>query len=87
MLEGPKDCLNLHETFLVIFFELSERELTQKTQFSSIENLDTFCSHIDTWWQLVSLSKSEYLTPPIQMELSKNQKAFAQISCALPESA
>ena len=33
MLNGPKDCLNLHGTYLVIFFHLSERKLARKILF------------------------------------------------------
>ena len=33
MLNGPKDCLNLHGSVFVILFDLSEEKLAQKTLF------------------------------------------------------
>ena len=33
MLKGPKDCLNLHVSVFVIYFDYSERKAAQKILF------------------------------------------------------
>ena len=49
-------------------------------------NLETVCYYIDSWWQVLSLSISECLKQPIQMQLSRNQKTFSEFFFAFAES-
>ena len=83
--KGSERLLKSAPPFLVIFFDISERQLARKILLSSILNLDTFCEHINTRWQLISLNKSECLRPPIQMHLSQNQKKISEFFSAFPE--
>ena len=62
------------------------RNQLQNFFFSSIWNLETVCWHLDTQWQVLSHNQSECLMQPIQMQLSQNQKIFAQFFSAFPES-
>ena len=56
MLKGLKHCINLHGSIFVWFFDHSERKSA-----GSIWNSETVCEHIDTRWQVFSLSKSEWV--------------------------
>ena len=62
------------QSFCQIFWELWKKNQLENFYVSSIWNLQTFCEHIDTQWKLFSLNKSECLTQPIQMQLSKIEK-------------
>ena len=50
----------------------------EKFGFGSIWNHEIVCSDIDTRWQEFSLSKSECLTEPIEMQISPNRKTFSE---------
>ena len=54
--------------------------------FSSMWHLETVCKDIDTQSQAFSFSRSEYLTQPIQMQLSPNQKNFSECFSSFPQS-
>ena len=53
----------------------------EKVSLSNMENLRTVCEHIDCRSQ-VSLLNRDKLRQPIQMQLSKKQKAFSEFSAA-----
>ena len=76
MLKCPKDCLNLHDSLLSNFLITLKGNQEQKFCFSCIWNLETVSQHIDTRWQVFSLSKREFLMKPIQMLSSRNQNSF-----------
>ena len=62
--------------FLSYFLSTMKEKQVQKICFSGIWNLQTVCQHIDTQWRAFSLSKSESLTQPIQMQLYQIKKYF-----------
>ena len=74
MLKAPKHWLILQRSIIVIFFDRSEIE---KFCLSIIWNHGTVCYHTDTRSKVFSLSKSECLTQPVQMQLSKSRKVFS----------
>ena len=80
MLKGRKHCLNMHKSIFVIFLCTLKGYQVEKLCFSSIWNSEIVCYHIDTRWQVFSLSKCECLTEPIQMQLSQNLRLLAQFS-------
>ena len=87
ILKGLKHCLHLHRSIFVIFFDNSERKSAPKTIFLKyLKSWDCF-QNIDTRWEVFSLSKSECLTQPIQMQLSNNQKKCSEFFSSFPESA
>ena len=87
MLKVPKDCLNLHGSIFVIFFDNFEKNQLEKFCFLSIWILETVCKHTQTRWQVFSLVKSKCLTQSIQMQLSQNQKVFSLFFATFTESA
>ena len=87
MLKVPKDCLNLHGSIFVIFFDNFEKNQLEKFCFLSIWILETVCKHTQTWWQVFCLVKSKCLTQSIQMQLSQNQKVFSLFFATFTESA
>ena len=67
------------QQFCHIFLITLKGNQLHKLCFSSIWNLDTIWKHkkhIDTRWEVFSVSKSECLTEPIQMLLSPNQNTL-----------
>ena len=80
MLKGRKHCLNMHKSIFVIFLCTLKGYQVEKLCFSSIWNSEIVCYHIDTRWQVFSLSKCECLAEPIQMQLSQNLRLLAQFS-------
>ena len=50
---------------------------SEKVCLSNMQNLQTVCEHIDCWFQF-SLLNRDKLTEPIQMQLSKKEKAFSE---------
>ena len=72
--------------FLSDFLINVKENRPEHIRFSSIWNLETVCKHIDTHSDAFSLSKSEYLTQPIQMQLSLNQKMFSEFFSSFPQS-
>ena len=78
MLNGPKHCWNLHGSIFLRFLITLKKNQLEKIFLSSMWNLDTVCYYIDSWWQVLSLSISECLKQPIQMQLSRNQKIFSE---------
>ena len=86
MLRGQKHCLNQYGSILSYFIISMKKNQLEKFSLSSIWNLETVRLHIDTRWKVFSLSKSECLTQPIQMQLSPNQKLFSEFFSPFPKS-
>ena len=81
MTKGLEDCLNLQGRFLSYFYTNLTGNQLGKFCFCSTRNFETVCQHIDTRWQVFSLSKSECLTSPIQMQLPQIKKIFSIFFC------
>ena len=64
--------------FLSNFLISLKENRPEHSCFSSMWHLETVCKDIDTQSQAFSFSRSEYLTQPIQMQLSPNQKIFCE---------
>ena len=64
---------------------LIENQL-EKFFLSSMWNLETVCEHIGTQWKVFSIKKSECLTQPIQMQLSRNYNIFSWFFSAFSKS-
>ena len=60
ILKSSKQCLNLHGSIFVKFFDHSVRNQLQKFCFSSVWIIETVSLHIDTRLKVFSLSKSEF---------------------------
>ena len=71
--------------FLSYILMILKKNQLEIVSLSGIWNLETVCQHIDTRWKVFSLSKSQCLTQPIQMQLSPNQKIFSEAFSVLPE--
>ena len=65
--------------FLLLFLITLKENQLQKLFLRSIWNLEAIFQHIDTRWQVLCISKSEFLTQSIQMQLSQNQTQFSLI--------
>ena len=74
------------QNFCHFFFIIQQKNKLKKFSFSSIWNLYTVSEHIDTQWNVLSLSKSECLTKAIQMQIPQNQKIFSEFLLAFPAS-
>ena len=86
ILIGPKHCLNLPSSIFVIFLITLIKNQVQKLCFISIWNYETVCYHIDTRWEVFSLSKSECLIHRIQTQFSQNLEIFSEFFFPFPES-
>ena len=86
ILKAPKHCLNIHSGIFIIFFDHSERKWAEKYDLSTVWNLETVWEHIETGWNVFSLSKSECLMQPIQMQLSRNRIIFSRFFSEFPKS-
>ena len=47
MVDGPKHCWNLNHTTFSIFIDHCEGNPVEKVSLSNMQNLLTFCEHID----------------------------------------
>ena len=75
-LNRMKHCLNLHGSIFVIIFD---------NFWKYLKSWDSLLG-IDTRWQVYSLSKSEFFTRLIEMQLSQNQIKFSRFFSAFLES-
>ena len=86
-----KESETLHKStqqyFCQIFWSLWKKISSKNFFLVLSEILRLSCKHIDTRWQVFSLSRSECFTQPIEMQLSPNQKIFSEFFSAFPESA